>query len=148
MYNWPMKIENVKHIKVAPSVVWSVTEDVERWHQWTPTIESIRRLDDGPFSVGSAAMIKQPGLPETRWTVTEMMHGERFTWESRVRGMCMSATHQMVASEGGTQSVLRIEVRGGLATLMRPLLTPLLRRSLEQEHSGLKAWCEANTSSD
>ncbi len=106
-----MKLENVVHIDAPQEVVWAVTEDIERWPEWTPSVESVTRIDHGQFDVGSAALIKQPGLPEAKWFVTAFTRGERFTWESRVRGIRMIATHEIRNAASGTQSVLRVANR-------------------------------------
>lgn len=116
-----MKLENVTHIDAAPEVVWTATEDVERWDEWSPFVNSITRLGDGPFGVGSEAAIRQQGLPEATWRVTAYDRGHRFTWETRVRGIDMVATHEIYPEGDGTRSVLRI-VMSGLATM---LLSPL-----------------------
>jgi hypothetical protein len=106
-------------------------------------VQSAKLLDDGPFDVGSAAVIKQTGLPEARWRVTAMTPGERFTWETRVRGIDVIATHELTSSGTDTNSVLRIEMRGFMTLLMWPLLRVLVPRSLECENTGLKAECES-----
>ena len=138
-----MKLEDVIEIAAAPDVVWEVTTDVECWPEWMPTVSSVRRVDHGPFSVGSAAWIKQPALPETKWTVTSLAPGERFTWETQVRGMLMVATHEIMPAGAGTRNVLRLEITGFAGRLMWPLLGRSVRRSLEQENRGLKQRCEA-----
>lgn len=138
-----MKLENVKHIDAPQSVVWRVTEDIDHWPRWTPTVVSVKRLDDGPFDVGSAALIKQPGLPEARWVVTQLTRGERFTWESRTRGIHTVAIHELTADGSGTQCLLRIEMSGVAAFLLWPLIRRTARRFLEQENAGLKKECEA-----
>ncbi len=137
-----MKLENVVHIDAPQEVVWAVTEDIERWPEWTPSVESVTRIDHGQFDVGSAALIKQPGLPEAKWFVTAFTRGERFTWESRVRGIQMIATHEIRAAASGTQSVLRVEMSGLVAVLLWPLIRFSARRLLEQENAGLKDRCE------
>ncbi len=137
-----MLLEHSIQIDAPPSVVWRVTEDVESWPQWTPTVESIARVDSGPLEVGSTARIKQPGLPSTDWVVTELTHGERFAWQSRVRGIRLKAIHEITAIGAGTQVVLRLEVSGAVAVLLWPVIRSAALRALEQENAGLKARCE------
>ncbi len=138
-----MKLENQKLIDAPPSLVWRVTENIERWPHWTPTVETVKRLDDGPFTVGSTALLKQPGLPEAEWCVTALRKGEGFTWETRVRGIRMVATHALEPVGAGTKSILRIEMTGLAAIVLGPLIRASARRSLEQENAGLKAESEA-----
>jgi len=75
-----MKYEVTEEIDADPSDVWAVLADVEHWPDWCPTMSSVRRLDDGPFGVGSAAEVHQPKLPRTIWRVTEFEPGRRFEW--------------------------------------------------------------------
>ena len=136
-------MENQKQIDAPKSTVWSVTEDVEGWTQWTPTVQTIKRLDEGAFDVGSKALIKQPGLPEAEWRVTALNPGDGFTWETRVRGIRMVATHEVKSSGTDTSNVLRIEMFGIIAALLWPFIRGSVRKSLEKENAGLKAKCEA-----
>lgn len=137
-----MILEHSILIAAPMPIVWDRTVDVERWPEWTPTVTSLKRLDDGPFRCGSAALIRQPGLPEARWVVTAMTPGEQFTWETRVRGMRMIATHKLASQGADTKSVLRLEFRGLTARLLWPLIRRAARRSLEKENAALKALCE------
>jgi uncharacterized membrane protein len=138
-----MTIEHTIHIEVPPEVVWAVTEDVERWPEWTPTVTAARRLDKGAFGPGSVFRIKQPGQPESDWTVTEFVRGRRFTWETRRPGLRMAATHVMSADAAGTVNTLRVETSGIMAVVLWPVLWPAVRYALKQENIGLKARCEA-----
>lgn len=138
-----MKLENQKLIDATKSIVWSVTVDVERWPQWTPTAQTVKRLDQGPFDVGSEVLIKQPGLPEAKWRVTMLTSGEGFTWETWIRGIRFVASHELITSGVGTSSVLRIEMFGFVASLLWPFIRGSAQRSLEKENAGLKAKCEA-----
>ena len=65
-----MIIQNTIHIDSPPEVVWPVTIDIDRWSEWTPTVKSAKREDEGPLSVGSTAILSQPSMPEARWAVT------------------------------------------------------------------------------
>jgi len=138
-----MKFENTIFIAAPRSVVWDVTIDVEGWPQWAPTFSSVKRLDDGPFDVGSSALIKQPGLPAAKWVVTSLTRGERFSWESRIQGIHMVGTHELTTQHTGTHSMLRVELRGLVAFLLWPVICIAVKRSLERENAGLKARCEA-----
>ena len=138
-----MLLESLIQIDAPPSVVWRFTEDVESWPQWTPTVESVARLDSGPFDVGSIARVKQPGLPVADWVVTELSRGERFAWESRIRGIRMKAIHELTVSGGGTRSILRLELSGAVALFLWPIIRTAAQRALERENAALKAKCES-----
>lgn len=138
-----MMLENVILIDAPQSVVWSVTIDIARWPQWMPTVTTVKRLDAGPFDCGSAALIKQPGLSEAKWVVTALTPGERFTWETRILGIRMIATHELATKETRTQSILRVEMSGIVARLLWPQIYFSARRSLQRENASLKTKCEA-----
>jgi uncharacterized membrane protein len=137
-----MDVENVIHIDASPERVWGVTQDVERWPEWTPTMTSVKRVDEGPFGLGSRARIKQPGQAEAEWVVTEFDAPRRFAWQTGRAGLRMTAAHEITAEGQGTRNTLRVEVEGILALLLWPLLRPAMRRALAQENRGLKARCE------
>jgi carbon monoxide dehydrogenase subunit G len=76
-------------IAATPARVWDVLSDVERWHDWTPSIERITPLDDAPLGVGSKVRIEQPKLRPATWKITSWEPGRGFSWESagaRIRG--------------------------------------------------------------
>ena len=138
-----MLIENEIEIEAPPETVWRITADVQSWPDWCPTMETVTRLEDGPFGLGSKARIKQPGLRPAEWQVASFSEGKAFTWETRIRGIHMAATHELIPSDTGTRNILRLNVSGILAVLLWPLLRGSLSNALLQENAGLKVRCES-----
>ena len=125
-------------IAAPPARVWSVLSDIERWHEWTTTVRSIRRLDGGPLRVGSRARIRQPRLPRADWTITSLDEGRGFTWITRSPGVMVVADHLVAPVGGGAHAILSIRFAGVLAPLVAWMTEGLNRRYLGIEAAGLK----------
>jgi hypothetical protein len=130
-------------IAAPPATVVGIIIDVERWHEWTSTITSIRRLDDGPLRVGSRAAIRQPKLLPATWTVTGIEPGRGFTWITRSPGVTVTARHFVEAAPAGCRATLALEFSGLLGGLVARLTRGLNERYLKIEADGLKRRSEA-----
>ncbi len=138
-----MKVAHAHHIAAPPELVWSVAIDIDNWPNWTPTVDRAKRLDGGQFRLGSQAVLNQPGLPEITWTVTLFEDGERFVWESTLRGIPVAATHEVIPSDNGCTSQLYFETLGLIGALLGPFLRRPIQEAIERENNGLKVHCEA-----
>ncbi len=125
-------------ILASPDRVWSIMSDIERWHEWTPTVRSIRRRDAGPLRVGSRAVVRQPRLPPALWRVTGLQPGRSFTWVSRGPGFLVTAHHSVEPSGAGSQATLSLEFTGWLGPLFARLTKGINERYLALEAAGLK----------
>lgn len=127
-------------IAAPPSHVWPVIRDVECWHEWTASITSITRLDDGPMRHGSKALVRQPKLPANTFVVTALEEGRGFTWETRSPGLQGAGHHWIEPIDGGRGSrvTLGVDFRGPLAWLVGRLYGRLTQRYIEMEAAGLK----------
>jgi uncharacterized membrane protein len=131
-------------VHASPAAIWRVLLDVERWPEWSASFESIRRLDAGPFVVGSRARIKQPGMPAATWTVTDLRLESGFSWESNAPGVITIGTHELRKSaDRAVRVVLGIRQRGPLAGLVALLAERTIRRYVQMESTGLKRRAEA-----
>jgi len=139
-----MVLEDTIEIDAPADRVWQVTIDVEAWPKWSPVMERIRREDSGDFKLGSSALIKQKQMPETRWTVTEINPGHHFSWQARVLGIDMLATHIITPGERTVTNLLRIEMKGLTIKLLGFIIKPLVMKALKEENQGLKHYCETN----
>ena len=128
----------------APApIVWDVFVDVERWPEWTASVERIVALDGPGIEVGKRFEIKQPRLPELVWEVTDVDPGVSWTWRQRSPGSTTLASHHLVAQEGGRTLVRqRIEQRGPVGVVVGVLMLRLTKRYLDLEAQGLRACSE------
>ena len=130
-------------ISVPPSHVWIIMSDIEHWHLWTPSVRKIRRLDKGPITVGSKALIFQPKLPPAFWRVTAIEHERGFTWVTSGPGMSITGRHYIEPTLGGSKVTLSIQYNGILAPILSRLTAKLTDRYLGFEAAGLKKQSES-----
>ena len=123
--------------------VWEVLRDVERWPEWTSTVTSVRRLDNGPLAGGSRARIEQPRIPPTEYVVTELEPSRSFTWVATGPGVRTTARHLLEAlGTGGTRVTLAVEQAGLVGAVMGRFYRRLTDRYLATEAEGIKARSE------
>jgi uncharacterized protein YndB with AHSA1/START domain len=137
-----MTITHLIEIAAPIQRVWEVTTDVEQWPRWSPTVQSLKRLDGGPFMVGSRAEIKQPAMPRRIWQVIAMTDGQSFSWQTELWGMRLVGMHELTPTPTGCTSHLQLEIAGAMSIFLTPMLSPSAKRALRLENEGLKTWCE------
>jgi carbon monoxide dehydrogenase subunit G len=125
-------------IPAAPPTVWSVLADIERWHEWTPSVTRIERLDPGPLAVGARARVRQPRLPQAVWQVTELIEGSGFTWVTSSPGVRVVARHGLEPIADGTRARLSVAFSGLLGPPVAWLTRGLNERYLGLEARGLR----------
>jgi hypothetical protein len=138
-----MNLQIATDIRAESKSVWATLVDVERWPEWTRSVERVERLDDGEFGIGSRARIRQPRIPVAIWKVTEFEPGKSFTWVSEAFGIRSVGTHLVEPRGEGTVSlILTIVQTGWLARLVRSRAEKTAREYLAMEAQGLKRRCE------
>lgn len=128
-------------IKTPVDRVFEVMSDTDRWHEWTPSVTSIKRLDEGDFKVGSKAVIRQPKFPPALWKVTAIDESS-FTWENRAPGIRVIAHHSAEPTPTGARVTLSLRYEGFLAKLLARMTRNITNRYLAMEAFGLKARSE------
>jgi hypothetical protein len=93
---------------------------------------------DGPLAVGATARIRQPKLPPTTWTVTEVVPGRSFTWESRAPGSVAVGEHEITPTgEGSCEVRLMLDQNGPLGNVVGLAYRRLTKRYVQIESEGL-----------
>lgn len=130
-------------IAAPAATVWEVFADVERWPEWTPSVDRLVALDGPGLAVGKRFEITQPRLPKLVWEVVELNPGAGWTWHQRSPGGLTLAVHEVVAEAPDRTLVRqRIDQRGPVGVLVGVIMRGLTRRYLEMEAQGLKARSE------
>jgi hypothetical protein len=138
----------VRHFRISididapPERVWQVMSEVERWHEWTPSVTSIKRLGDGPFAVGNRLVIRQPKFPPALWKVKEIERGKGFVSESFAPGLRVIARHFVEPAPTGSRATLSLELQGLFGGLFGRLTQGITERYIALEAAGLKARSE------
>ena len=136
--------ETTIEIAAPPSRVWAIMSDIERWHEWTASITSVQRLDDGPIRVGSKARVKQPKLAGSVFEVTTWHPDRGFDWVTRSPGLQGLGRHLIEPNAGGSRVTLSVTFSGPLAGLVAMFFGGLTERYIKMEAEGLKRRAETS----
>ena len=140
----PKVFETSIEVTAPKEAVWAVLVDVEHWPEWTASMSEVKRLDDGPLTVGSRVRIRQPRLPPTVWEVTSLDAEHGFTWKAVAPGVTTIGDHRITSPDTGRVVVtLGLRRSGPLAPLVDRLFRDLTRRYVSMEAEGLKRRSEA-----
>ncbi|GAB2573030.1 SRPBCC family protein [Kribbella endophytica] len=138
-----MRFDHSTTVNAPAERVWAVFSDVTHWPDWTPTVDSVERLDEGALRVGARTRIRQPKLPVAVWEVTELKDGEYFEWVSRAPGIKTTGGHRVVSTPEGTVATATIIQEGPLGWLFGRLYAKLTRSYIQLETENLKRVSEA-----
>ena len=123
--------------------VWDVMSDVDRWHEWTPSITSIRRLDGAGMEIGKRVMIRQPNLPPALWTLSKIEPGRCFEWINKAPGLKVTGHHSVEPRGTGSRATLALSYEGIFGSLLARLTKAITNRYIAMEAAGLKSRAEA-----
>jgi hypothetical protein len=144
LYVAGVRFETSVPVQATPAALWAALVDVESWPGLTASMSSVRKQAPGPLTVGDRVEVKQPRLPRTRWTVTELTVDRRFTWEARGPGVHTVAVHEIEPGpEGGCTLRLVLDQGGPLGPVVGRLAAGLTRRYLDLEAAGLRRRAES-----
>jgi uncharacterized protein YndB with AHSA1/START domain len=129
-------------INAPPERVFEVMTDVERWHEWTPSIHRITRKQSGPLVAGETATVRQPKLPPARWTVNEIQPGRSFSWFNRAPGLKVTGFHGAEPTSSGSRATLSLSYEGIFGGLLARMTEGITKKYIEMEAKGLKARAE------
>lgn len=122
--------------------VFDVMTDVERWHEWTPSVTSVKLQQPAPLAVGGRALIRQPKFPPALWTINAIEPGRSFKWINRAPGLLVTAHHGATPTPTGSRATLSLAYEGIFGGLLAWMTEGITKRYLDMEARGLKARAE------
>ena len=122
--------------------VWQVMSDTDRWHEWTPSVTSVKRLGGAPFAVGSRAVIRQPKFPPALSKISAIELGRSFTWISIAPGLRVVGHHSVEPTAAGSRVTLSLDLQGIFGGVFGRMTKGITERYLAFEARGLKARSE------
>ncbi len=137
-----MRFEDTIAIAAPAERVWALTEDVEAWPTFSPTMTRIELVSPRPITVGSSARVKQPAQRAAMWTVARFDEGRAFAWQTKAMGMSMVGSHEITPSATGCVNRLVLELTGRTSKVLAVLLGPVMRKSLARENAAFKVEAE------
>jgi uncharacterized membrane protein len=125
--------------------VWAVLADVERWPEWTKSMEHLDIVGGSELKRGVKVRIKQPRLPAMVWDVTELETYRVLTWQAKSGGVTSVGDHRLsVAPDDRVVAELSIRQTGLLASLVGLFTAGVTRRYAQMEAEGLKRRSESS----
>ena len=141
-------IEERVRIEAPADVVWAVLSDVERWPEWTASVETVELQNAGPLAATSVARLKQPGYRAAMWRVTAFDAPRRFVWESPIMpGARAIAGHEVTPDGDATNVLLTIDTTGPTSFLADRAVRSASKRFMPMEAAGLKKRSESRARS-
>ena len=134
-------------INASPARVWAVMSDIERWHEWTPSITSIERTDSGPLRVGGKARVKQPKLAPANFEIITWQPERGFDWVTTNLAVTAIGRHVIEPTATGARVTLSVEFSGPLGGLIAWFYGGLTNRYVRMEAEGLKQRSEQSARS-
>jgi uncharacterized protein YndB with AHSA1/START domain len=121
--------ESSREIATPVGAVWELWENADRWPDWNPAIASAEL--EGPFAVGTRAVIRFRGRPAMKFEITAIEPHELFVDETRLPGARMGHEHRATPTDERVLVTHRIYFEGPLASLWGALMGRRIRRDLE-----------------
>ena len=133
-----MRWTDTTPIDAPVDVVWRLTADVEAWPATTPTIRSVRRLDDGPLRVGSRVDFVARFLGRTiayTYEVTELVPGELLVMSTAQGPFPMTTTYAFAdLPSGSTRMTLRNHGSpSGFGAVAAPVMSRAMQRATTKD---------------
>ena len=113
----------------SPAEVWALWSDVGSWHCWDPAVERVAL--EGRFSEGAAGTMTLSGGVEAPFVLEIVEHSVRYLDRLIIGDLVIRIDHQVTATDGGSEVLVRTSVEGDGAQSIGPLVTGDTSKALD-----------------
>lgn len=124
--------------------IWQLWSDVENWKMFDTRLEYSFLYNGTEFEMGAIGYIKSKGAPKTRFELTEVIPGERFT-ETLILPLYQSLELKRyfeTTDSGGTIFTHEVRFKGSLRWFYYLVLNKAFKKDLPLVMNAMKALAE------
>jgi uncharacterized membrane protein len=117
-----MRFESSIEIDAPVGKIWALIDRLEEWPLWMPSIKCIKRISEGPLTVGSQLSVTATvsGIAVTlRMTITEFIPERNVVMEGRTLGTKLTRFYKLEPLDDRTRVTVGGDVSGALAPVAR-----------------------------
>jgi len=117
-----MRFESSVDIDAPAGKIWALIDRLEDWPRWMPSIKSIKRISQGPLTVGSRLSVTADvsGIPVTLlMTITQFVPERNVVMVGKALGTKLTRFYKLEPANGNTRITVGGDVSGALAPVAR-----------------------------
>lgn len=140
-----MTIREEMNIDCPPTTAFDLMADVRKITEWNEGASSAEMTSSGPIGKGSQFMTVNRGQG-MRSTITRFERPGRLDFSVSNRALDVGASFYFTEAAEGTSLVIEFDPHPkGILKALFPVLKPLIRRDLLNQHLKFKQFCESQT---
>lgn len=140
-----MTIREEMHIDCPPATAFDVMADVRRLTDWNQGVSRAEMTSAEPIGKGSQFIAVNRGQEMTS-TITTYDRPNRLDFSVTSKALDVAGMFRFTGAEEGTQLAIEFDPHPkGIMKALFPVLKPLIRRDLLNQHLKFKEFCEAQT---
>lgn len=136
-------IEHRITTSASPEVIFAIYADVAKWNTWDPDTKSASI--NGDFKSGSTGILAPTKGNPIKITFTEVIANRSFTCIGGIPGFQMTFEHELQSQGTNTEIIHRVQFKGILAWLFKPLLGPQINKGLPVTLARLRDLAESRS---
>jgi uncharacterized protein YndB with AHSA1/START domain len=124
-------------VAAPPGRIWGIWMDARGWPAWDPELREVS--SEAALAVGVEGRLVPVRGRASRFRVTELIAGERYTFETRLPAATLRITRTVTTTPEGSRFTHDVQFSGPLGRVFAAKFGPAFRRALPIAMSQLAA---------